>query len=205
MNGSSRIRLLQSRVQRQSVQNKAIAATAVGYIRVSTEEQAANGHSLSVQERAIHTFAASQGYDLVDVIADPGISGARSPKDRPGFANILTLAEARAFSVLLAWKFDRLARSLLFSVTTVNAEASRFFHLFEKKLLKQFGQAEQARKAVRFSFSALDGRGLFGITISLQHPARVFTLLKHCWNRADSFVGSSLPFKLIPNTLRARK
>mgnify|MGYP003579415305 CR=1 FL=1 len=47
------------------------------------------------------------------MIADPGISGARSPKDRPGFARILTLAEARAFSVLLGWKFDRLARSLL--------------------------------------------------------------------------------------------
>jgi site-specific DNA recombinase len=120
MNGSNRIRLLRARAKDNSVQTEAIATTAVGYIRVSTEEQATNGHGLEVQNRAIRSFAESQGYALVDVISDPGVSGAKRPEDRPGFRRIIELARARKFSVLLLWKFDRLARNLLFSVTTVH-------------------------------------------------------------------------------------
>jgi site-specific DNA recombinase len=93
---------------------------AVGYIRVSTEEQAAWGHGLDVQERAIRSFAESQAYPLVEIVADPGESGAKAPEHRPGFARILELAKGGLFSVLLVWKFDRLARNLLFSVLTVN-------------------------------------------------------------------------------------
>jgi site-specific DNA recombinase len=37
-----------------------------------------------------------------------------------GFRRIIELAQAGKFAVLLVWKFDRLARNLLFSVTTVN-------------------------------------------------------------------------------------
>jgi site-specific DNA recombinase len=77
MNGSNRIRLLRARAKDNSVQTEAIATTAVGYIRVSTEEQATNGHGLEVQNRAIRSFAESQGYALVDVISDPGVSGAK--------------------------------------------------------------------------------------------------------------------------------
>ena len=120
MNGSKRIRLIRARAKSDAEQSESVAAKAVGYIRVSTEEQAVNGHGLEVQERAIRAFADSQGYELLKVIADPGISGARAPAERPGFRRVLTLAQERAFSLLLVWKFDRLARSLLFSVTTVN-------------------------------------------------------------------------------------
>src|SRR4051794_39368820 len=120
MNGSNRIRLIRARANSEATQDQLIAAKAIGYIRVSTEEQAVHGHGLEVQERAIRAFADSQGYELLELIADPGISGARAPAERPGFRRVLTLAHERAFSMLLVWKFDRLARSLLFSVTTVN-------------------------------------------------------------------------------------
>src|SRR4051794_34035836 len=120
MNGSNRIRLLKRRATDQAVQAEALATKAVGYIRVSTEEQAANGHGLNVQARAIRSFAESQGYTLIDIISDPGISGAKRPEDRPGFRQIIELAKAQKFSMLLVWKFDRLARNLLFSVTTVH-------------------------------------------------------------------------------------
>jgi site-specific DNA recombinase len=75
---------------------------------------------LEVQDRAIRSFAESQRYTLVDVVSDPGVSGAKRPEDRPGFQRILELAKARNFSVLLLWKFDRLARNLLFSVTAAH-------------------------------------------------------------------------------------
>jgi site-specific DNA recombinase len=120
MNGSNRIRLLRARSTDHAVQAETLATKAVGYIRVSTEEQATNGHGLEVQHRAIRSFAESQGYTLVDVVSDPGVSGAKRPEDRPGFQRIIELAKAQRFSMLLLWKFDRLARNLLFSVTTVH-------------------------------------------------------------------------------------
>jgi site-specific DNA recombinase len=120
MNGSNRIRLLRARSTDQAVKAEALATKAVGYVRVSTEEQATGGHGLDIQERAIRSFAESQGYVLIDVVRDAGVSGAKRPEDRPGFDRIIGLAKARRFSVLLLWKFDRLARNLLFSVTTAH-------------------------------------------------------------------------------------
>src|SRR5215217_6019457 len=103
MNGSNRIRLLRTRSSDGAVQAESLATKAVGYIRVSTEEQAATGHGLEIQERAIRSFAESQGYTLVDLVRDAGVSGAKRPEDRPGFQRLLELAEARQFSVLLLW------------------------------------------------------------------------------------------------------
>ena len=120
MNGSNRIRLLRARATETGAHRATCSTKAVGYIRVSTEEQAANGYGLDVQSSAIRSFVQSQGYELVDIISDPAVSGAKAPKDRPGFRRVMDLAEAHAFSILVVWKFDRLARSLLYSVTTVN-------------------------------------------------------------------------------------
>jgi site-specific DNA recombinase len=61
MNGSNRIRLIRARAKSHAEQSESVAAKAVGYVRVSTEEQAINGHGLQVQDRAIRAFAQSQG------------------------------------------------------------------------------------------------------------------------------------------------
>jgi len=115
------------RVARQRARNKvqaeakATAATrAVVYVRVSTDEQVASGNGLADQERAVRAFAESQSYALVDVVSDPGVSGAVRPADRPGFSRILTMAEARAFDILLVAKIDRLSRDLRHALTTVS-------------------------------------------------------------------------------------
>jgi site-specific DNA recombinase len=118
--GSKRIRKLQAKRVERLEQAVDVSKKVVGYVRVSTEEQATKGHGIESQQRAIKAFAESQGYDLLEIIADAGVSGAKRPADRDGFRRILGLAEARAFSVLLVWKFDRLARNLVYSVITVN-------------------------------------------------------------------------------------
>jgi len=97
-----------------------ISKKVLGYVRVSTEEQASKGHGLEAQERAIRSFAESQGFELIGIEKDSGVSGAKKPSERIGFLRVLQLAEARSYSVLLVWKFDRLARNLFYSVTTVN-------------------------------------------------------------------------------------
>lgn len=117
---------LKARNSVQAAAKAKIATKAVAYVRVSTEEQAATGFGLEAQDRAVRAFAESQGYELVAVITDPGVSGATRPAERPGYAQILELAEAGSFSVLLVYKFDRLARQIVYAVTAVNDLAERF-------------------------------------------------------------------------------
>jgi site-specific DNA recombinase len=117
---SRRVARLQAKAKAESQQHAAIASKAAGYIRVSTDEQATHGHGLEVQEKAIRAFADSQGYELVALIADPGVSGATRPAEREGFGKLIGLAASGEFSILLVWKFDRLARQIVFAVTAVS-------------------------------------------------------------------------------------
>ena len=48
---------------------------AAGYIRVSTDEQAAEGQSLDSQEARIRAYAESQDWDLLEVYREEGYSG----------------------------------------------------------------------------------------------------------------------------------
>jgi site-specific DNA recombinase len=120
MTGSKRVQRLKRRAHAVLTARAEVASKAVGYIRVSSEEQASSGFGLTTQEAAIRAFAASQGYELLEVVADPGVSGATKPGEREGFRRIVEMAEQGAFSVLLVWKFDRLARQIVYAVTAAN-------------------------------------------------------------------------------------
>lgn len=102
----------------RQAQRAEVRALAVGYLRVSTEEQAQSGFGLDAQDEAVRAFAKAVGLELVDVISDPGVSGTVRPADRPGFAKVLELARERRFSVLLVKRFDRVARSIALAVST---------------------------------------------------------------------------------------
>ena len=107
-----------ARAKASQAAQEATSKRAIGYVRVSTEEQANKGHGLQVQESAIRAFAESQGYELADVIGDHGVSGATPPPERPGFARVVDHAEAGGF-VLLVWKFDRFSRNIRHALNTV--------------------------------------------------------------------------------------
>lgn len=84
---------------------------AVGYVRVSTDEQADSGAGLAAQREAIRHAAESRGWELLDVVADEGISGKNL--DRPGVRKVLdAMAEGWA-DVLVISTVDRLSRSLV--------------------------------------------------------------------------------------------
>ena len=59
----------------------------VGYIRVSTVEQARQGESLTTQRQRIKRYLELADAELVDVIADDGKSG--KSLDREGFQKVL--------------------------------------------------------------------------------------------------------------------
>lgn len=81
---------------------------AVGYIRVSTDMQAADGLSLDAQTAAIEHYCALSGLKLVRICRDV-ISGAKD--QRPGLQEALRMLQ-RSADVLIVLKFDRLSRSI---------------------------------------------------------------------------------------------
>ncbi len=60
-----------------------LSARAVGYVRVSTEQQADSGLGLQVQEAAVRAAASRLGVELVRVFVDAGTSGGLGIEDRP--------------------------------------------------------------------------------------------------------------------------
>lgn len=88
---------------------------AVGYCRVSTDAQE-EGAGFDYQRAEVERTAKAAGYALVAILEDT-CSGASKPEGREGFAKVLAMAEAEEFDVLLVWRFDRLARSILGGVT----------------------------------------------------------------------------------------
>lgn len=83
---------------------------AVGYIRVSTTKQAAEGVSLDAQRARIEAAAAAAGLELVAVFADEGLSGKRAD-NRPELQAALNAVTA-AGGVLLVYSLSRMSRSV---------------------------------------------------------------------------------------------
>ena len=81
---------------------------AVGYIRVSTDMQAAEGLSLEAQQAAIERYCTVYGLRLVAIYRD--VLSGRKPQ-RPGLQEALTALQGDA-DVLIVFRFDRLSRSL---------------------------------------------------------------------------------------------
>jgi site-specific DNA recombinase len=81
---------------------------AILYAHVSTAEQARSGYSLAQQLEALREHAASEGYDVLEEVRDPGQSGASL--ERPGMDRVRDLVAAGGVSVVLAQDRDRFAR-----------------------------------------------------------------------------------------------
>lgn len=83
---------------------------AVAYIRVSTEYQVEEGHSIAAQTNRIQGFCAAKGIDLVETFIDEGISGTVDPSERTGLSSAIQFIESGSASVLIVIKNDRVAR-----------------------------------------------------------------------------------------------
>jgi site-specific DNA recombinase len=84
------------------------------YLRVSTEEQAKDGHyGLEVQEERLRQFCASQGYELSEahVYRDGGFSGTLDEDERPALKQAFIDAERKQFDLLIVYRLDRLFRN----------------------------------------------------------------------------------------------
>lgn len=83
----------------------------VGYIRVSTRDQAVDGYSLGAQRAQIKDYCDQHpGMVLGKIYADEGISGSTIAK-RPGIRSLLSDAKAKQFDGVVVWKNSRIARN----------------------------------------------------------------------------------------------
>lgn len=80
---------------------------AVLYLRQSTHRE--ESISLELQETAGRDYCARMGYTVVDVLADPGISG-RTWK-RPAVQRAMAMLEGREADIIVLWRWSRLSRS----------------------------------------------------------------------------------------------
>lgn len=82
---------------------------AIGYARVSTDGQATDGVSLDAQQARIRAWCEANGYTLVGLHVDAGLSGGRAD-NRPALQAALSEA-CKQRAVLIVYSLSRLARS----------------------------------------------------------------------------------------------
>ena len=83
---------------------------AIGYVRVSTEQQADRGVSLNAQAEKIRAMAVVHNAELLDIIVDGGESA--KSLQRPGMERLLNLVDAKSVQAVVVAKLDRLTRSV---------------------------------------------------------------------------------------------
>jgi site-specific DNA recombinase len=84
--------------------------TVIGYVRVSSEEQAASGLSLEAQRERIRAYCVARGWELADIVTDAGWSA--STLERPGMELVRKLMAEKLVDAVVAVKLDRLTRSV---------------------------------------------------------------------------------------------
>src|ERR1700756_1262983 len=84
------------------------------YVRVSTDKQ-----TVENQVRELRRIAERRGWQVVEQYSDAGISGAKGRDSRPGLEQMLKDASKRRFDVVMAWAIDRIGRSLIHLLGTI--------------------------------------------------------------------------------------
>lgn len=89
------------------------------YARVSTGDK---GQDTTMQTSDLRAFCASKGWENVTEYIDEGISGSKA--SRPALDRMLKDCRAGRVDIVLAWRFDRLFRSLKHLVLTIDELSS---------------------------------------------------------------------------------
>ena len=118
---------------------------ALGYIRVSNEEQADSGLGLEAQRQRIAAYCNLKGLHLAEVFEDPGIGGGKPLASRPAGSELLAAAK-KGKALVIVSKLDRLFRSV--------ADAASVIADFDKKGIQLVSIAES------FDMSSPYGRAM---------------------------------------------
>lgn len=95
-----------NRIESPAVQRAAL------YIRVSTEEQAMHGLSLTAQRDTLTQYAQANGLKVVGVYTDDGITARKKYRNRAAFMRMLEDVRADRIDIILFIKLDRWFRNV---------------------------------------------------------------------------------------------
>lgn len=82
------------------------------YCRVSTKEQTPENQLIDLRK-----YCQQRDWEIVQEFVDWGVSG--SKEDREGLKALMECAERRKIDIVLVWRFDRFARSLMHLVNAL--------------------------------------------------------------------------------------
>ena len=107
---------------------------AIGYIRVSTEDQAREGVSLDNQESKIKSYASLNDLDLIETIRDEGVSG--KSLNREGMTRLLDMVDAGKVGAVIVYKLDRLSRKTIDTLNLIETFETKgiAFHSISEKI-----------------------------------------------------------------------
>src|SRR5262249_6076813 len=95
------------------------------YVRVSTDKQ-----TVENQIRELRQIADRRGWEVVEEYHDASISGAKGRDQRPGLDRMLKDASRRRFDIVMAWAIDRIGRSLIDLLGTIQGLEAAGVDLF---------------------------------------------------------------------------
>lgn len=157
------------------------------YERVSTEEQALKGFSISAQIDNLEDYCKTNKMKIVDHYTDEGISGAKPPLKRPALQRLLEDVAAGKIDMVLFTKLDRWFRSV-----------PEYF-----KVQEILEQHRVEWKAIQEDYDTSTANGRMAITIFMaiaqnereRTAERIKVVLEHKRkNKEACFGGQAVPF-----------
>jgi len=107
----------------------------IGYVRVSTDEQAKRGISIKNQKIRINHYAADNDLKIIEICEDIGISGGRIG-NRPGMKHLIELVKNGKAGAVVGYKLDRFFRNASDAINTLNwlKRKNVAFHSISEKI-----------------------------------------------------------------------
>jgi len=175
---------------------------AIGYVRVSTEDQAREGVSLDNQKAKIRAYCELKEMELAGIIEDAGISAKNL--NRPGAQKVLDMARRKEVDAVIVYKLDRMFRSTVDALETT-------------KLFAKWGVSFHSIHETLDTQSAM-GKFFFTLTAALAEmergiiAERTKAALKHKRTMNEKTGGGDVPFGfdlsptgfLVPNLAEQR-
>jgi site-specific DNA recombinase len=158
---------------------------AIGYVRVSTDQQATDGVSLDAQAAKIRAYCDLYGIELVRIEVDAGESA--STLSRPGLSSALESLDAGEAAGLVVVKLDRLTRS----VRDLDALLTRYFTGADAKALVSVAEQVNTETAA--------GRMVLNVLVSISQwereviGERTAAAMAHKQARGE-YIGGGVPF-----------
>ena len=107
---------------------------ALGYVRVSTTEQATEGISLDNQKSKIRAYCEIQDMHLIEIIVDAGKSGKNL--NREGIQQLMSAIKKRSVEAVIVYKLDCLSRKVIDTLSLIETieKSGVTFHSLNEKI-----------------------------------------------------------------------